>query len=152
MRIEVVETSPRNLEVGITVDFVDFIKSPEKNPYQTGYTLINEMIKFLSKYGGVKFGNPLHGDLKLYEKYYIYDGFDEWLKTGFNKEIKSAVKKELKGSPVFRGLKYQGKYGQPNITILWHSRTWADKGDATDKVRKIIRDMGYSYNLNISSY
>jgi hypothetical protein len=152
MRIEVVEESPRNLAVGITVDFVDFIKSPEKNPYQTGYTLINEMIKFLSKYGGVKFGNPLHGDLKLYEKYYNYDGFDEWLKTGFNKEIKSAVKKELKDSSVYRGLKYQTKYGEPNITILWSSRLWGDKGNDTDKVRKIIRDMGYSYNLNISAY
>jgi hypothetical protein len=152
MRIEVVEESPRNLAVGITVDFVDFIKSTEKNPYKTGYTLTDKMRKFLSKYGGVKFGNPLHGELRLNEKYYNYDGFDEWLKTGFNKEIKSAVKKELKDSSVYRGLKYQTKYGEPNITILWHSRLWADKGDDTDKVRKIIRGMGYSYNLNISSY
>jgi hypothetical protein len=152
MRIEVVEESPRNLAVGITVDFVDFIKSTEKNPYKTGHTLTDKMRKFLSKYGGVKFGNPLHGELRLNEKYYNYDGFDEWLKTGFNKEIKSAVKKELKDSSVYRGLKYQTKYGEPNITILWSSRLWGDKGNDTDKVRKIIRDMGYSYNLNISSY
>jgi hypothetical protein len=152
MRIEVVEESPRNLAVGITVDFVDFIKSTEKNPYKTGYTLTDKMRKFLSKYGGIKFGNPLHGELRLNEKYYNYDGFDEWLKTGFNKEIKSAVKKELKDSSVYRGLKYQTKYGEPNITILWSSRLWGDKGNDTDKVRKIIRDMGYSYNLNISSY
>jgi len=152
MRIEVVEESPRNLAVGITVDFVDFIKSTEKNPYKTGHMLTEKMRKFLSKYGGVKFGNPLHGELRLNEKYYNYDGFDEWLKTGFNKEIKSAVKKELKDSSVYRGLKYQTKYGEPNITILWSSRLWGDKGNDTDKVRKIIRDMGYSYNLNISSY
>jgi hypothetical protein len=152
MRIEVVEESPRNLAVGITVDFVDFIKSTEKNPYKTGYALTDKMRKFLSKYGGVKFGNPLHGELRLNEKYYNYDGFDEWLKTGFNKEIKSAVKKELKDSSVYRGLKYQTKYGEPNITILWSSRLWGDKSNDTDKVRKIIRDMGYSYNLNISSY
>ena len=75
------------------------------------------------------------------------------MKTGFNKEIKSAVKTELKGSSLFRGLKYQGKYGQPNITILWTSRTWVEnKSEVTDKVRKIIRDMGYSYNLNISTH
>jgi hypothetical protein len=152
MRIEVVEESPRNLAVGITVDFVDFIKSTEKNPYKTGHMLTEKMRKFLSKYGGIKFGNPLHGELRLNEKYYNYDGFDEWLKTGYNKEIKSAVKKELKDSSVYRGLKYQTKYGEPNITILWSSRLWGDKGNDTDKVRKIIRDMGYSYNLNISSY
>ena len=82
-----------------------------------------------------------------------FDDIDnESVESRIKKEIKSAVKKELKGSSLFRGLKYQGKYGQPNITILWTSRTWADKSEVTDKVRKIIRDMGYSHNLNISSH
>jgi len=151
MKVDVVETRPRNLELRVNVDFVDFIKSPEKNPYPTSWRLQNEIQKFMQKYGGVKFGNPLHGDLNLSEGYYNFEGHEDWLNKTLKKEIKPKLKKEV-DDPSFRGLKYEMKSGEPTLKILYSSRNWSARDEIQRKVEKFFRDMGYSNNLRISRY
>ena len=148
MNVEVVETRPRNLELDINVNFLDYIKSTESNPYPTGYQLITEIQKFMKKYGGVKFGNPLHGDLKLTERFYRFNGEEDWFNTAFKKEIKPKLKKEV-NSRAYRGLKYEIKNGKPTITVLFTGYSCSDKDEAHEEVRKIIRDLGYTNNLII---
>lgn len=151
MKLEVVETRPRNLELRVNVDFVDFIKSPEKNPYPTTWRLLTEIQRYMQKYGGVKFGNPLHGDLQLTEGHYNFEGHEDWLNKTLKKEIKPKLKKEVT-NPAFRGLKYEMKNGVPTIKVLFTSRSWSSKDETFQQVANVFRDLGYSSNLRITNY
>ena len=149
MNVDVIETRPRNLQLNIDINFEDYIRSEEKNPYLTSFSLISKIQQYMSKYGGVKFGNPLHGDLRLYEGRYNYIGEEEWIKNEF-KKIKEVAKKEV-NSHLYRGLKYELKDGTPRITVLFNrGSSWSNRSSVAEQVEKIIRDMGYSRNLSIT--
>ena len=150
MTVNVNEIRPRDLRITVGVNFVDMIKSSVPLKYKHTEDLTEEIKDFLKKYGGVKFGNPAHGNLRIVDGHFDASGFDDWEK----KELPN-LKKELRtvAAPVVKSIKYvwTPRYG-PTLFVTYNQMVrsgWTDRYEAINEMKELLADKGYSENLHI---
>jgi hypothetical protein len=150
MIVNVNEIRPRDLRISADINFVDMIKSSVPLKYKYIEDLTEEIKDFLKKYGGVKFGNPAHGNLRIVDGHSDASGFNEWEK----KELPN-LKKELRtvAEPVVKSIKYEWtrRYG-PTLLVTYNRRVnsgWTERYEALSKMKQLLADKGYSENLHV---
>jgi hypothetical protein len=152
---ELTEESPFNVRFVINYDFETLLKSdfmfkPE------GITTDNKfsakavdmfLTNFLSKYGGVKFGNPIQSEVR----FTVIDssGSEEmWTYDFFNKKIKS----KLRESEIIRERVHSFKFVYDNYrrgpsiiyTLRNTYRSRYTSSDVENEIKRIITEMGYN--------
>jgi hypothetical protein len=152
---ELTEESPFNVRFVINYDFETLLKSDFMFK-PAGTTTDNKfsanavdmfLANFLSKYGGIKFGNPVQSEVRLT----VIDssnGPEKWVDNYFNKKIKS----KLRESEIIREMVHSFKFIYDNYrrgpSILYVLRNnWRSKytsSDVENEIKRIITEMGYN--------
>lgn len=155
--LELIETSPYKIQPQIHVDFEKMIRS-NHNTEISPNSVIAKFKTALQDYMGVKFGNPLHGELQFDYADVKMSSPDKWILSVFNKEIKKSIKQncdkggnihsiKLKVENSFRvsiGITYKSsvRYGSSSGMIKASTRTC---------VKEYVQDvLGYK-NISIEN-
>jgi len=159
---ELTEESPFNVKFVLNYDFETLLKSDFMfkpagtsidNRFNTN-SIDMFLRNFLSKYGGIKFGNPVQSEVRLT----VIDssnGPEKWVDNYFNKKIKS----KLRESEIIREMVHSFKFIYENYkrgpSIVYTLRNnWRSKytsSDVENEIKRIITEMGYNPK-QISAY
>lgn len=152
---DLIEETPFNIKFVINYDFKNLLQSDFMFK-PAGATTDNKfnangvdlfLTNFLTKYGGVKFGNPVQSEVRLN----VIDSSNSeelWTDNFFNKKIKS----KLRESEIIREMVHSFKFKYDNYrrgpSIIYTLRNnWRSKyssSDVEDEIKKILSEIGYN--------
>lgn len=152
---DLIEETPFNIKFVINYDFKNLLQSDFMFK-PAGATTDNKfnangvdlfLKNFLTKYGGVKFGNPVQSEVRLN----VIDSSNSeelWTDNFFNKKIKS----KLRESEIIREMVHSFKFKYDNYkrgpSIIYTLRNnWRSKyssSDVEDEIKRILSEIGYN--------
>jgi hypothetical protein len=152
---ELTEESPFNVRFVINYDFETLLKSDfmfkpagttTDNRFSTN-AVDMFLTNFLSKYGGVKFGNPIQSEIRL--TVINSSGSAEiWTDNYFNKKIKSKLRESEIIRERVRSFKFEYenyRRGPSIISYLKNDyRSRYTSSDVENEIKRIITEMGYN--------
>lgn len=150
-KIAFIEKIPYELDFQVIVNFEQMLKSPSGR--LNSYNLFQSFKNYLADFGGIEFGNPLHGKLGITQLAPEYIGQEEWVKNVFEKQLKKKIKEipGIKGK--LKRMKLEIDPTRFKATIRFSFDYWNDRSVFMPKIRELLESEGYNTDiLQVETY
>jgi len=144
IKIKLIENLPYEVDFQVVVDFEQMLKNPVSR--NNMYNLYQKFKSFLDDFGGVEFGNPLHGKLGISQIGPEFIGEKEWVKNVFEKQLKKKIKEipGIKGK--LKRMKLEIEPSSFYARIKFSFEYWKDRSDFMPKIKELLESEGYDTN------